>query len=389
VKQDADGRPLPPDSAVVPAQVEVRYCCGDLAEDQPDDTSLPTPSRQLGFPLAIASFLETRSKTSEVFSTSISSWVKSGTPGPDITIVDSPGFGDVRSADQFKLTDPGICLEVCHEIARPELGGATALLFFVSSHDKCDEVLKRQLLMLQHFFGDNVWNRIVFMFRESSDGAATMPVEHYRSKYRSIVYDGLEAVRAETGRDFALRRLHQFYPCIVGKSDSPADLLGKIRWAMRQSGIDVSGPRLTFTYAPTSCTRCSCSNDVRMLSALQKFGVTVGGSFGMCHPGFKEVPVMATRREQRAAIAHVGVRVVGRSLMFSFGMPFIPFSGLVGGALELHRLANSPDTRPVFDAAMRGIKSYRTVCAVESCGRDRTTPGCCACGGAVQHVFMN
>jgi hypothetical protein len=256
----------------------------------------------------------------------------------------------VDSAEALALTDSGICLSVCQALSFRS--GATAVLLFVGTETRSYN-LQRQLLLLQYFYGPDVWSRVLFVFRTGSVGGSDG--EAGRREAQAVLAQGLASVGGvvDGGHVVGVK-----WPVVLGRDDSVEVVSGKVRWAAAQCGIPTSS-LYQFTFGESLCTRCGATNDERMLAALTQFEahVALGGPLAKCHPGLKVVPDAGASLGERILTGILGAVVLPVML---------PVYLLFGGEDGWDQWRTG--SQRVFADAVTGATGYKEVCTHGSCG---------------------
>jgi hypothetical protein len=243
--------------------------------------------------------------------------------------------------------------------------GATALLLFFDS-TRHDTTLNKQLVLLQHFFGDAVWDRLLFVCRSESC------TERERSHAVVVVSSAMASLSERLGRVVGPTGGRVYYPVLLAKADSCDVVLGKVRWALYRQSISTS-VRLGFTFAPSSCRKCGATADPRMLGALRECGVEVNDALGKCHGRMKVVTSGDSVGE-----------LVG-SVLFS------PVALVLGPALGVLSAVLGGDASDLLvGAAMPFICLGGQGCVLDhihckGCDAPAGTQGCVSVGAEVEH----
>jgi serine/threonine protein kinase len=288
---------------------------------------------------------------------------------PNVTVADTPGFGDKRSAADIAMSDPGICLGVCQAMTEPSpTEGATALLLFFDSK-RHDTTLNKQLVLLQHFFGDEVWNRLLFVRQSESC------TERERAHAAAVVSSAMASLSERLGRVVGPTDGRVYYPVLLGKKDSCDVVLGKVRWALYRQSIPTN-ERLGFTFAPSSCRKCGATADRRMLAALRECGVEVNDALGKCH-----------EKMMKKKSGDSVPETVGSVLCSPFALVVGPVTGVLGAVSGGEPVPLMLQGFMLPFKCLTGQLNVRYHAHCKSCDAPAGTPGCVSVGAQVEHQW--
>lgn len=299
-----------------------------------------------------------------------------------VTVLDSPGFCDVRSAVDLNLTDSSICASVAQALARDDLPlrGVTAILLFVGNPTREDTTLARQMLVLQLSFGPEVWRRVVFVFKAVSERGDTMDDV---ARCSDIVRPLLVKITRSSAAFDATKPL---FPVVLTATDTPVDVMKKVLWALDANLVSATS-RAVLTYGATTCKKCGATNDKFMVKALASYGErTMEAAVGKCHPRFDR------------ANLDVSSRVVNGVLFGLLGPATVPVH-LLGGFLgwlvwDSWRDSDNLGVHDLKDWLMYAPRATASVFhgmdmeKCSRCGRSRNSVGCVDIEvGGLQHEF--
>jgi hypothetical protein len=299
-----------------------------------------------------------------------------------VTVVDSPGFGDLRRDTNLEFKDSSICAALAGFLSREDLPmrGVTAILLFVGNSTREDTTLARQMLVLQLSFGPEVWRRVVFVFRASSESGDTV-VDVARCS--EIVRTLLEKITRGSG---AFDPDRAVCPVVLSRTDTSKDVMRKVLWALEANQV-LHTSRALLTYGATTCKKCGATHDKHMVEALARCGeVAMQAAVRKCHPGFKQATLDVGSR----AVAGVHFGGLGAATL-----PVYVLSGFLGWLLsDSWRPSDSVGVHPLRDWLMYAPRTAASafhgkdleVCV--KCQRSRNSVGCeDVTEGGLQHEF--